>query len=311
MNQLSMFEEERIDFGPKFGTRSLLKSALQKNIRRCRPWSAVRCAKALMVHDDGLKQLARRILIIMFEDCVLHPALPWGVGFMKVAARKSYQPNHEDLDRLMKLVWDLAAIGIRDAHELHSKVDEAWAPRKGLVGRSSEMVEAIAGVAVTCGKMDKWIWHYVHLWTKRFDENDKWLADVDAFYEGLPPAPSFRDVGQLQPEDIPLAAVDMHCSPLIKILVKKGWVHEASVNIFGSGVGVEKIVDAAIWCCRSSVNDKGDICRDYKTFSEMDWCGVIGKEQKVSPQGIYGLYAQIAAEADSISHWYLEKKNLR
>lgn len=65
---------------------SQLKSALQKNIRLSRPAEAVRCAASMVLSTsasshtkatdpylEGITQLVRRLIIIIFEDGLLHP----------------------------------------------------------------------------------------------------------------------------------------------------------------------------------------------------------------------------------------------
>jgi hypothetical protein len=74
---------------------SQLKSALQKNVRRGRPDEAVRCAAAMALgagYPEGLNQLLRRLIIIVLEDCILHPALPCLVWLL-LAVAKGFIPT--------------------------------------------------------------------------------------------------------------------------------------------------------------------------------------------------------------------------
>lgn len=52
----------------------VLKSTLQKSVRRRRPLPAVRVAMELM--DKAMGELLRRLPIIILEDSMLHPDLP-------------------------------------------------------------------------------------------------------------------------------------------------------------------------------------------------------------------------------------------
>lgn len=58
----------------------MLKSILQKSIRRRQPLPAVRVAMELM--DKALGELLRRLPIIILEDSMLHPDLPLLVWLM-------------------------------------------------------------------------------------------------------------------------------------------------------------------------------------------------------------------------------------
>lgn len=58
----------------------VLKSILQKSIRRRRPFPSVRVAMELI--DKALGELLRRLPIIILEDSTLHPDFPLLVWLM-------------------------------------------------------------------------------------------------------------------------------------------------------------------------------------------------------------------------------------
>ncbi|KAK9800311.1 hypothetical protein WJX73_000054 [Symbiochloris irregularis] len=93
------------------GSPSLLKSALQKNVRLGRAGSAVRCALQLLKDNAG--ELLRRLSIICLEDAVLHPQLPLIVWLMAAHA-KGYELGWHHADACLAIVSELASVSKRD-----------------------------------------------------------------------------------------------------------------------------------------------------------------------------------------------------
>ena len=90
---------------------SLLKSMMQKAVRRGRSDVALRLAVAL--GDLSLMELLRRLPVVVLEDCSLHPELP-ALVWMMVAASKGYNPPAGLLYALLGVVLDLACSTQRD-----------------------------------------------------------------------------------------------------------------------------------------------------------------------------------------------------
>lgn len=84
----------------------VLKSILQKSIRRRKPLPAVRVAMELA--DKSLGDLLRRLPIILLEDSTLHPDLPWLVWVM-VAHSKDFVIPRPWLTRLLRIVFEVAS----------------------------------------------------------------------------------------------------------------------------------------------------------------------------------------------------------
>jgi len=89
----------------------VLKSMIQKSIRRQRPQQATMLAMELS--DKSWSDLLRRIPIIMLEDAALHPDLPLLVWLM-VADSKNFVVSSTIADRVMSIVFELAACPWRD-----------------------------------------------------------------------------------------------------------------------------------------------------------------------------------------------------
>jgi len=100
---------------------SMLKSAVQKNVRLMRPESALACSVELLRCENiskpgpgsGFFELVRRECIICVEDALLHPQFPI-LSFFAAAASKGYIPDEHALLQCLSILHDLAAVPIRD-----------------------------------------------------------------------------------------------------------------------------------------------------------------------------------------------------
>ena len=120
---------------------SVLKSALQKNIRLGRGAPAVRLALHLLRTDPG--DLLRRLGVIMVEDCMLHPALPLCVWAMAAGA-KGYTLPRPAVAAILRVVWQLAGAPVRD-----DPACWASAPRLSLGGLFAEAGDGGTAAAAT------------------------------------------------------------------------------------------------------------------------------------------------------------------
>jgi len=80
----------------------LLKSALQKCVRRQKSQSAVRIAYQLIFQD--INAFIRRLPVIMMEDAVLHRCFPKVVWWM-IAISKGWKLSWENIVELLKIVY--------------------------------------------------------------------------------------------------------------------------------------------------------------------------------------------------------------
>lgn len=93
-------------------SRSLLLSALQKSIRRGYRRQVVHLSRYLVDHY-GLGTLARRLLVITVEDCIVHPAMPilaWYMG----ATSKAYRPTVADVNAILQYATEISTVPVRD-----------------------------------------------------------------------------------------------------------------------------------------------------------------------------------------------------
>ena len=96
-------------------TPSLLKSAMQKNVRLCRATEASIVGKELQ--GASMIEFLRRLAIIILEDAILHPALPLVVWTLIGHSQKDgtqFHPPPMLASALLAIAADVARVGIRD-----------------------------------------------------------------------------------------------------------------------------------------------------------------------------------------------------
>ncbi len=89
----------------------VLKSILQKAIRRRRPLPAVRVAMELA--DKSLGDLLRRLPIIILEDSTLHPSLPL-LTWLMAAHSKDFEPNQFLINKVLCAIYEMASCPWQD-----------------------------------------------------------------------------------------------------------------------------------------------------------------------------------------------------
>ena len=75
-------------------SKSLLKSAMQKAVRRGCVMEAVKCSKIHL--KKNCNDFWRRLAIVVVEDVILHPEYRRIVDLASRSSAKSYVPNEED-----------------------------------------------------------------------------------------------------------------------------------------------------------------------------------------------------------------------
>lgn len=90
----------------------VLKSLLQKSIRRRRPLDSVRIA--MEIADKALDELLRRLPIIILEDSTLHEDLPFLIWAM-MAQSKGFSPPTSMMMRIFRIIFEVASCPRRDS----------------------------------------------------------------------------------------------------------------------------------------------------------------------------------------------------
>lgn len=290
--------------------KSLLKSAVQKNVRRMRRDPALRCAKALIEQDRV--DAFRRVPIIVVEDCILHPQYMPLVRVMVDASQKDYVENIDADEFILSIISDISQVVVRDAFWMKERPTGFAEQAIGkLPHHQAQLVRALQLRAKFGGmKSDIWMLHFLaDLWAERFAKNPEgWLGIIEKAYAHRYDTPSglvkWDEVGPLQPGDVPTEAVDMHCSPVVNILAKKAWVQNIikSEKRFGPDADVKKVVSDAIWSYRSALNERRDIELEVDT-REAGWELTLEKKDKLAE-----VYNRIEKTVDRLSLWWLEKQ---
>lgn len=151
---------------------SVLKSILQKAIRRRRPLPAVRTAMEII--DKNLGELLRRLPIIILEDSFLHPDIPLLVWLM-AAESKGYQIPRKLITKVLQIVHEVASCPWSDCLTWSSNENRgntevttvnSVSPKCELILRSISLRAKYGGM-VGDVKMLKL---YEKLWNHRFQE---------------------------------------------------------------------------------------------------------------------------------------------
>jgi hypothetical protein len=84
----------------------VLKSILQKSVRRRRPLPTIRVAMEIV--DKALGELLRRLPIIILEDSTLHPDLPL-LCWLMAAESKGYRVPLELISKVLQIIYEVSS----------------------------------------------------------------------------------------------------------------------------------------------------------------------------------------------------------
>lgn len=290
---------------------SLLKSALQKAIRRHSIEKAVKIAKKLIQQNEV--EFLRRILVIMVEDVLPHPDSGVIIGLMKKSRKEGL--DSKDRDFLLNFTADLANCRERlfaEYYELIPKWKEIR-KNKGIATRKYEELSGeekrIVGAILYRSKMGGMAGDIEMLQDTADEVAEKFLKGewtIEKLREKFKRAEEIKwdEVGELRKEDIPLEAVDGHISPINKILLKKGKVVEFIER--NKIEDAETMLDWTIWIFRGAVNYRKEVdwgreinwLEDFEILIEP-----IERQKALIPK----LWEVVKEEVDRISRWWIER----
>jgi hypothetical protein len=228
----------------------VLKSILQKSMRRRKPLPCVRIAMELM--DKSLGDLLRRLPIIIFEDSTLHPELPLLIWLM-VAHSKDFELPLDLITKVLRVVFEVASCPRQDL-EMHQ--DETPQNRAAMLSIGS-FHKAVSD-NTPCSVSDTMIWstllraqyggmagdirmlrHFAEVWNERFSAgavpteiqlqlvstkenvaNLRWcdlptLIHQSSSLQSDARVAALANDGflQLSMADLSIEGIDFHCSP--------------------------------------------------------------------------------------------------
>lgn len=238
---------------------SLLKSLLQKSVRRGRTTQSLRLAKALMCAN--FVDFVRRFAVIIVEDGILHPDFPIFVWILvQVSAEPTWHPSKQLLDHLLQVVHEVAGCRFRDSMHMAGShyfggggaeprgedlsamqpTDPEWSllsPTqvsvvKSLLARASfggmkgdmNMLRSCASIwrsRLTAGvNGTQFSWHNILQSARaRHPNTHDWWSWLGAVNSNSTSFSDWQAVGPVQLADCLLDGVDFHCSSMIDVLL--------------------------------------------------------------------------------------------
>jgi len=295
---------------------SLLKSAIQKSVRRGDVDRAVRAAKSLIQLNEV--DALRRLMIIPIEDCIIPPDYDkYAAMLTKVSARGSVPLTDEEKTTALTIIGDVARCEWRDL-DVGNPDDEGkeYAMQPVTGNKENDLVNALLYRARAGGS--RWdvpmLNQMARVWNKRFSEKSWDVEKLKSYFTGE--VINWNDIPYATVDDIMLETVDFHCSGILYMLLKIDWVKELlrkeipfnRRDWLGGDVSDHNLLEQIIWCCRSSINCKKNI-----------WETQVGKDQPVSwlwadkvPEQLWPVYEHITEvtkeETDNISRWLIAKQ---
>jgi hypothetical protein len=292
---------------------SLLKSAIQKSVRRGDVDKAVRTAKSLIQLNEV--DALRRLMIIPVEDCILPPDYDkYAAMLTKVSAKGSQPLTEDEKTSALSIIGDVAWCEWRDL-DVGNLDDEgkdyAMQPVQG--NKENDLVNALLYRARAGGS--RWdvpmLNQMARVWNKRFAEKSWDIEKMKSYFTGK--VINWNDVPYATVDDIMLEAVDFHCSGILYTLLKIDWIKDLlrkeipfnKRNWLGSDMSYVNLLEQIMWTTRSSINYKKNI-----------WETQVGKDQPVSwlwadnvPEAMWPVYEHITEaireETDNISRWII------
>ncbi len=236
-------------------TISILKSHLQKCVRRRKSLLAVKTAN-YFIKNKELSTLLRRLVIIVLEDTMLHPDLTVLVWLMMQSKQCEFSP---DVNKwILHFVHEIAESNIKDNLETYTE-EQTMADFKHLMVDISKLPSSDdMGLLVSMfirynyGGMDgdkNTILQYVYMWLRRMKEKDK-----DQDYKILQAVPRINNkslecldnIKELKTSEMLLEAFDFHCCNIVNDIKKEFDMKESEI-------------ESLMWNFSSSVNMRQEL----------------------------------------------------
>ena len=249
-------------------SRSLLKSSIQKSVRRNEVDKAIRCAKSAIELD--MKNVSRRIPIIILEESYAHPSFPKIIDVIRRAQRKSYSFTKADGELIINTIADAAYALTRDEffafHPYKKKIEKNKIPIE-LKGDELVLVNSLKYRAKIGGSgFDRRMFEEIAaVWEHRFFV-EHWT--IDDVWKLFPKHHNFKydEVPHAQHKDILPEAIDFHCSPILTYLASIPKVVEVVKSCYPD-LNAEFVLQDVVWKMRSGINIK-DLISSGKP---LDW----------------------------------------
>lgn len=307
------------DDEPEVGvSTSLLKSNFQKCVRLGKVEDALKSAK-LWAKKEPVDFL-RRLVVVLVEECVLHPKLGEVSDLLKNINKKKTL-DKGDMDLVLSIIKDVVECEYRefwDTHHpekdavdkfFHTNIYETTLHTLGMEER--KLVESINFRSKLGGMQGdmRMLGFLTRLWLYRFSTK-LWSANSLNKYFKFNSVDSDKISDEVKPENITLSAVDFHCSPLLRILLKKDWIIGLIQTNFvcNTNEELELRLKDVVWRCRSSINTKKTISTD----EVFDWLNFANEKpyhyELTYKQKYLDIYSKLEIQINNISQWYIQKQ---
>lgn len=211
----SNFDCAKIDMIEQKDFTSILKSNLQKAIRRNDTENALKTSKTMI--KLNYIEFIRRLSIIMLEDCILHQSFTTLVWM--IAAYPHYQPNEYHIKWLYGIVNYLSQLKYRDYYlkeeynfkNNRQQIDNYDNKYKSILYSLQFRTSygGMKGDMLMIGSLTK-------IWKKRIDNNDKFLKFLEVNI-----VPYRNKILNIKKNQISSYAIDFHCCPQILTILHK------------------------------------------------------------------------------------------
>lgn len=230
MVQANLFGEEKpIVPYPK----SLVKSAIQKQVRRGNVDAALRLTKAHIEMDAH--DFARRVFVIVPEEVSIHPLLVKMPEMITRLQKKAAKATDEDKSIMLTLIRDAAKATHRDFY-LHNPDDQPIISADQLNWLNEERKEMIRAIQYRASiggmKSDIAMFNSLYrIWVTRWSGGE--ITSYKDYFNSLDePMVKMEDIELPTDEDIPYYAADFHCFPpgADMILFRRSWQNGEKVK---------------------------------------------------------------------------------
>lgn len=274
----------------------LLKSSLQKSVRRRKTEVAINLAWQLLCQDQT--ELLRRLPIIVLEDSVLHPLFPHLIWCM-IAESKGWKLTKSQVEVILQIVYDISNVEYRD-NIPHDKENF-----KNPLQNNGIMDEMIASIILRANyggmKGDiNFLKSFAILWHKRLNENfDEW----NSLWKNLYPLQnqSKKDIEDLiskkplvQERYRILEGIDHHNYPNL--------IDEAHKLCESKGLKFQKKdIERLVWYHKSGVNVKKFI-KDKN--NKIEYTSEIDDQTREESKDDWNLLKDIWYQVCTEKYWY-------
>ncbi|HUD10654.1 MAG TPA: hypothetical protein VMR28_03215 [Candidatus Saccharimonadales bacterium] len=300
--QFNGMEAQAIPYSP-----SLLKSCLQKSVRRGEVDKALAITKSLLTKDP--RACLRRLMVIVLEDGLLLPNYDQLAILTDRIRVKGASLTEEDKSLILSMVADLTCCEWRDFEKENPDYSKDYKIAK-LEDQELALVNAIsyrANIGGYKGDTDM-LRLFSRVWNRRFAEGSWSIDKLKSYFSGE--IIEWADTPFATNLDIPLVGLDFHSTPVNKILIKKPNVVEMIQKAMppetrswaGEWNSDLDILNKVCWVMRSGINTK----RVLWTGKPVNWLQADNIPEQ-HWQDFKDIYKKIEPELDNICQWYLDK----